>query len=834
MHIIRFFCAAVAAIAIPCAAGSLEAVCTGTPKYHTEVISSGTAGYSIKMGGRIDGQMTRDPVGYWAYDQFWEPNLYVRMENIGDEPVVNPWLLRAGKPDTRTLKSIVDSVITPSMSDAEKARRLWEFEIKQRFHATTSDEEVDDAIKRFNVYGYTLCGNESKIISDLWRTAGLKTRKGYPNGHSTAEVFYDGAFHLLDSDESIICLLRDNKTIASEEQIVADHDLMKRTHTYGPLHDDDAMRDESSVALHFYEGERAGEQPSLTRHTMDFTLRPGESISWAWNPANRFHGKVYEDPVSNAAWIRRWRLLAHAMNGEMEYAPDFTKAANLKYVQLENTVLRETGPFGAGLYVNGRSGSVTIPMKSAYPVVGGRLEADFNRRDIQKEHIRVSFSFDSGKSWRNVATNWPSDYARMYVDLDPVFPAGDPARYEYLVRFDLVSEAEQPTVCLKGFRLKSTLQMARLAMPALSLGDNSFTYTDQSGPGRKVRITHAWRECDGAAIPEAPAAAIYPAEGGVADGTRVAFRWQPVATAADYEFQLSEYADMRWALSPNFHKLIARTANRNTAAYDLPYPGLLNPGETYHWRVRARTADGVWGPWSKTFAFKADAPAVPMNVAARFDKAARTATLAWTPGQGGSQAVRFRVYGSAERGFTANDKPYKYDAGLDGMKDAPANLLLEVKGTSAQLPPELWRAYYRVVALDEKGRTSGLSGLAELPRPLIATRQLPPARPGEFYETRVAVATSIGHLVSQDYQGKPYHVKFRGGDELVFELTGAPEGLAIGKTDGVISGFVPAGTGTTKVTVTVTNHVTGERDSVVLPFGVAASGPVQRRSPVSR
>ena len=47
----------------------------------------------------------------------------VRKENIGGVPVVNPWLQRKVQPDTRTLESIVNSVLSPGMSDSEQARR---------------------------------------------------------------------------------------------------------------------------------------------------------------------------------------------------------------------------------------------------------------------------------------------------------------------------------------------------------------------------------------------------------------------------------------------------------------------------------------------------------------------------------------------------------------------------------------------------------------------------------------------------------------------------------------------------------------------------------------
>ena len=113
------------------------------------------------------------------------------------------------------------------------ARAIWEFRRRTRFHATTWDGECSDAVKALNVYGYTLCGDEALVINDLWKAAGLTTRRGYPVGHCVTEVFYDGAYHLLDSDEHVICLGRDNRTIASEADVVRDHDLMKRTHTYG-------------------------------------------------------------------------------------------------------------------------------------------------------------------------------------------------------------------------------------------------------------------------------------------------------------------------------------------------------------------------------------------------------------------------------------------------------------------------------------------------------------------------------------------------------------------------------------------------------------------------
>ena len=811
-------------------AADLRTLCDGPPKYHREIISSGSHKYTVRMGGRFDGEMTRDPVGYWGYNQYWEPNLFVRLENVGDVPVVNPWLRRADRPDTRTMEQILDFVLEPGMSDAEKARTLWEFEIKHRFHATTEDDEVNDVIKMYNCYGYTLCYNESLVMSDLWRAAGLPVRRGFPNGHSTAEVYYDGAWHLLDSDESIICLLRDNKTIASEAQIVADHDLMKRTHTYGPRHDDNRMRDETSSALHYYEGERKGEHPSLTAHTMDFTLRPGEAITWAWYADNKYHGKEYEGSKANL-WNKRWRLIANVMNGELTYAPDFSDPSTLKYLETGGVELRKSGPFGGGIYLLGDSGAVVLPVESAYPVVGGRLEIDFARRDMEAEKVKVSLSFDQGENWKEIWTCTGSEYARMYIDLDEFFPTADPARYSYSLRFDLVSGCDEPVVCLKGLYLRSTLQMARFAMPGVSLGRNSFIYTDQSPAGRKVKITHAWRECSSPVVPGRPAGAVYPPDGGSVEGALFTFKWHLPASgapAADYEFQLSNYEDMRRVLSPNFHKLISHTANRGTASYELPYLGLLNPGQTYYWRVRARSREGVWGRWSKIFSFNAQAPAVPVEFSAQFNETTRTATLSWKTGKGGTEPVRFRIYGSAERGFTASDTAYIYHAGLGGIKQSPPNLLFETDGsqTSCKVPARFWRAFYRIAAVDSRGCESGPSAMAELAHPLILTGEFPEGSTSSYYQAQIEVSASMGHLVSADENGKPYQMRFRNGDDLVFELSGAPDDLSINRKSGMITGYLPAESdGEYKILVTVTDERTGARDEKKLTLRVKEGYP---------
>src|SRR5262249_39588535 len=183
-------------------------------------------------------------------------------------------------------------------------------------------------------------------------------------------------------------------------------------------------------------------------------------------------------------------------------------------------------------------------------------------------------------------------------------------------------------------------------------------------------------------------------------------------------FELSERADMAWPLSSNFSKLVSNTADRGKPRYSVPYTGLLTPGRDYYWRVRARNAKGVWGPWSKTWSFTAGGPAQPLDVVLESVKGADgKMVLRWKPNSAGNKPVKYRAYGSDEKGFSVSDEPYRRNVGQskEVPAQAPANFVAEtadtelvVLGARVDLP-NTNRAFYRVVAIDDKGKRSGPS-----------------------------------------------------------------------------------------------------------------------------
>ena len=539
---------------------------TDVAKQHVQEFTDERAEYVVVQGGTMDGRNCRSPQGVWQpFEQTWESNRSVRIENVGTADIINPWLSN-GHNDFRSLVKIVAGAIEPQMTDTEKARALWWQQVQHRFHWEGDNSELLDPVKVFNVYGYNTCGNDSICLAGLWRQAGLKVAPARLVGHCVTQVFYGGSWHLMDGDMQSIYLLRDNETIAGEQDLVRDHDLIRRTHTQGMLQPDGRAGDEWESSIYVFEGRVTGDRNSAAS-ALNMTLRPGESIVWRWGHLNpiKYHGPRpprFPDTVCNGLW---------------EYRPDF-KQPSWRAGAITALSIREKD--GSLVAEEGKTASVVWAMSSPYIDVGGRLEAD-------GEGTRFKLSWD-GDSWHEVDRK-----------LDGFFPPDGPARYRYFLKCELSGDA-----ILRRLRITNDVQMAPLTLPGMGIGTNEFTYTDESASGRRVRITHEWVERSASRPPGAPAEPIFPPAEGVTSGTEIKFQWRPAAdpdgdAVADYHFELSARADMKWPLSMSFAKLISRTADAGQARYTLPGPGLLNPSTKYYWHIRAPTTRGSGDPGVK-------------------------------------------------------------------------------------------------------------------------------------------------------------------------------------------------------------------------------------------
>ena len=773
---------------------------TAVAKSHVEEITAGPHVYKVVQGGTMDGRNCRLPMGCGiaregAFLQTWESNRSVRMENVGETDVVNPWLSN-GRNDFRTVEEIVASAVSPGMTDAEEAFALWFQEIRYRHHSPGDNDELGDPVKVFNVYGYNTCGNDSISLATLWRAAGLKAAPARALGHCISQAFYDGRWHFFDGDMHSVYLLRDNQTVAGEQDIVRDHDLVKRTHSQGILFPDTWWQPQGMPAMYFYVGEVTGERGGKGGTTMNMVLRPGEAIEWRWGQCDpvKHHGALHTMPTYPQA----------IYDGLWEYRPDFSQETWRQGATTVENMAAGTDGLAAE---QGKKGAVVWTLRSPYVFVGGRLLAEGT-------DARFFISAD-GKAWEPVKDN-----------LDKFFSTVGPARYEYRLKCELEGAAR-----LRRLAIANDVQMAPLAMPEMVVGENSFTYSDRSAGGRKVRITHEWVERSASKPPEAPAAPVYPPDGGEADGTDVVFQWalakDPDGDAiGDYHFELSRRADMKYPLSMDFYKLISRTADTSavkskdgivTSAtvknqYTLALPGLLAPDQEYYWHVRAMDDKGVWGAWSKTWTFTPRGPAYPLDVTVDYDAAKGAGVLRWKANPAGRRPAKYRVYGSDEKGFTIADERFQSTVGITKTEMAawdpwfPANFIAETTATELAVlgrevdVPAANKTYYRVVAVDERGKRSGPSDYATASRPIIYSRPVLAAKVGAEYRYQVCATRSLGDLTARMQRGNQVSGYFD-IERAAFTLDKGPAWLKIDEASGVLSG-TPDAAGKAEVAVT--------------------------------
>jgi len=786
---------------------------TDIPKRHVQDVTTSLFTYNITQGGTMDGKMCTTLPGVWEpYEQTWESNRSIRMENVGEAKVINPWL-KIGPIDFFSQQTIADSVVEGLSTEREKALAIFYFYTTHRYHKGNGDNTAQgDVSQAINVFGFNTCGNSMLCISDLLDKVGMRDCIfSHCPGHVVPQIFFDGKYNTLDGDMATFMLMRDNHTLANELDLVRDHDLIKRVHQYGIMSLMNPLKNNEDYAQYYtWEGNTTVQLDGWAWWNMGMVLRPHEAIEWRWGHETpvKYHGDMegYPPIVPDTIY-----------NGLWEYAPDFKNDSQWR---AGATVTNITNKDGVLTATEGGTGTILWHMKVPYQFIGGTLSAS-------GEGYTFEIGFLDPKDWRKTVYTPLATLA----EFDGKFKGRTADAYEYWLRCTLMGKAS-----LSAVNIKNDIQMAPLAMPSMTVGNNSFTYLEHTdnktgeNAARNLRITHTWVERSKTRPPKAPESPVYPAHGGGSDGTDVVFQWNATTdpdgdAITDYHFQLSDRPDMRWPMSPNFDKYVSKTPDKGKVCYTLPRPGLLTHGTTYYWHVKAKDSYGVWGPWSDTWSFTTQGPTYPIDVAIKYNPDTGVGTLTWSANPVGRPPAKYRVYGSDEKGFTVHDTPYEVKLGdaKDLANPFPANFVAEVTGTSLDVVgvgntlPNANKAYYRVVAVDARDKRSGDSDYAEAPRPFIYSAPVTSAPVDQPYRYQVKAIRSLGDLTRRDDAKPKPGAKFWKIEPLKFSLTQKPSWMSINADTGLIKGTSDGTGGTVTISVTLTkeHRLVHDKDNIV-------------------
>jgi hypothetical protein len=341
-----------------------------------------------------------------------------------------------------------------------------------------------------------------------------------------------------------------------------------------------------------------------TGYTMAYTLKPAEKLTRWWKPVlNKYMARLERAEVPKVY-----------ANGQLVWEPDLEKLDVYEYLDIvENINTGVRSGHGPAIQCSvlqsesyARPARFSIPVKSPYPVVGGRFYCTLLKEGLSKfDHASIAFGDPPFRNGDLYAHRWTTGLQDAEIDLDGRLMKQAPV-YEYKIGFSISGNADAVPPTWSGiteFKLITDLQVSPHSLPALELGRNIIRYRDSSqGVGKKVRITWKWCEIDDNRPPGKVTTALSPSGEKSTDGLAPELRWQaaldPDDSVSDYQVMVSLHPGCRWPVSPTLHQ----SMDSNKTSWAVP-KGFLNPSTTYYWKVRARDSRGAVGEWSDVFSF---------------------------------------------------------------------------------------------------------------------------------------------------------------------------------------------------------------------------------------
>jgi len=348
---------------------------------------------------------------------------------------------------------------------------------------------VRDSLKILNVYNMGYCGIFGPVLDGIFQGVGFEQGRSFGVelwNHCATEVWYDDAWHyfdldvrgvLTDADGTVVSLdeakrnrsVWTNPPIKIEPFFPNDPDMNKVFEIY---------RD--SRINYYYRWFESG-------HTMDFSLRQGESFTRWWTPqGGRWHhlprynttkwvnDLIREEPVGMKPNHRDFTRWNHG-NGLFHYAPVLsdvsTDFADGVYAA-QNLVCGKKG-----LHLNRvGDGQVIFEVFTPYIIVAKVNKPEDLTDDSEASVVTVeaflpfdaAISLDHGMTWKAAGRYEPD--RKAVIDLTD-FVKGS---YGYLLKLSTSGREEEAAI--KSLKIDTWVQVAPISLSRLRKGKNQFQY----------------------------------------------------------------------------------------------------------------------------------------------------------------------------------------------------------------------------------------------------------------------------------------------------------------------------------------------------------------------
>jgi hypothetical protein len=410
--------------------------------------------------------------------------------------IISPHVTTAGATDFRSLRAIMAGPRFAGLAGEELAIAIWRLVLDKGegfYHYCPALERgtghfVYDPVKLFNAFGWSICGVTANTLALLYLAAGFAdARVVSVRGHEATEVFYDGAWHLMDGDLQAYHRKHPphQDTIASYADCLADPTLISRQQNPS---DPYYLADRPPQAIAELYRVQPETMPAFAdnSHTMDFVLRPGERLERSAEPDGRwiwFANCADFKARYPAEWSPdgpRERFAPHRRygSGRWVYQPKLSdRWADFQAGALESHNLRATargvepaaaGPAGCTFEFNspwpfaGRGGADG----GLRPHDGCLVELRLWHRD-ERAHPRVMLAVDPDLPATEV---WHSDRAGVHeVKLDLTARVVNAWCFRLGVRSE---DGDRGSWVLQRLRVESHFMIAPASLGRLVEGDN--------------------------------------------------------------------------------------------------------------------------------------------------------------------------------------------------------------------------------------------------------------------------------------------------------------------------------------------------------------------------